>query len=251
MKTLVLGSGILLLCLALEGCGNGTGFGLEEIQKQERKLWTQLSLDWDQYNQGDYQGSVDAFTQTRDQADLLEDESGIRKAIQSEALNGIGWSFFRLQDLDQAWISFQQATRLNRQNADAWVGWSGVALAMKRYIDAVQFAKQALEASSIQALDTQQEYNSAFRPGGEGLNLGHDRFDLRHVRLVLAEAYFHQQRYSAGDRPDPNNAAAQLRLIGKAGSLDLQDFKYVDPGNLLQEISRAAFELRRESARGL
>ena len=245
-------SGMLLLVLALfsGGCGNGTGVGQGELQKQEKKLWERLPFDWNKYNQGDYQGALDFFTETRDQADLLDDEGGKRQEIQSEALNGVGWAFLNLQDLDNSWIAFQQATRLNRQNTDAWVGWAGVALAKKSYSEAAQFSKQALETNSILVQETKQDYNSAFRPGEEGVNLGHDHFDLRHVRLMLAVAYFHLGRYSINERADPNNVAAQLRLLGQAGNLNLRDFKYRDPGDLLQNISQAAFELRRESSRG-
>jgi tetratricopeptide (TPR) repeat protein len=141
-----------------------------------------------------------------------------------------------MQDLESAELSYQQATRLNRQNADAWVGRSGVALARRRYNDVVQFAILAMEANP--------DYNSAFRLDPSGRDLGHDQFDVRHVRLMLAEAYFQLGRYSPADRPDPGNAAAQLRLIRG-------QFTFRDPGQLLQGISQVALELQQESSGSL
>jgi len=228
-----LGMLILGFSLALGGCGGGSGLGPKELKKQEDKVRDQLPSNWDSYEQNDFQGAIDVFTETLEQADLLEDQPGVQNQVKSEAFNGIGWSFFQMQDLDGAWDSFRQATNLDRENTDAWVGWAGVALVQRRYGDVIQF--------SIQALETDVEYSSAFRSDVGERQLGHDRFDVRHVRLMLAEAYFQLGRYSASDRPDPNNAAAQIRLIKG-------QFKYRDPGQLLLGISQVALELQEESS---
>ena len=63
------------------------------------------------------------------------------------------------------------------------------------------------------------------------------------MRLLLAEAYFQLGRYSAVDRPDPSNAAAQMRLA-------TGEFTFRDPGQLLQEISKLALELVIENNSG-
>ena len=80
------------------------------------------------------------------------------------------------------------------------------------------------------------DYNSGLRADAQNRILGHDNFDSRHVRLILAESYFQLGRYSAQDRPDPNNAAAQLRLIRG-------DFTFVDAGQLLNELGKMSLEL--------
>ena len=156
--------------------------------------------------------------------------------LSAKAHNGIGWSFFREQSLEDAWNSFQQATRLNRRNVDAWVGWAGVALARGRHADAAQFSAQALSAGG-------DGYNSAFRLDENNRQLGHDNIDSRHIRLMLAESYFQLGRYSVLDRPDPNNSAAQVRMI--KGS-----YTYNDPGQLLREMSQIALELQLEASGG-
>lgn len=226
---------VLLFAALVWGCGGGSGVGPEELLKQEQKLRDRLPIDWDNYNTGDYDGAIEFFTNTLDKAETYEGPEAILNEIKSEAHNGIGWAFFRQQNLEAAASSFQQATTLNRRNADAWVGYSGVALARRLYNDAIQYA--------IQALSVDNEYVSSFRVDDAERQMGHDNYDTRHVRMVLAEAYFQLGRYSAIDRPDPSNAAAQLRIIDEG-------FTFRDPGQLLQEMSQISVELQAEQGSG-
>lgn len=235
MKQFVNIAKVAVLAFAFAGCGGGSGIGPQEMQKQETKLRDRLPIDWVDYNTGDYQGAIEMFAKTLEQAETFTGSEATLNEIKSEAHNGIAWSFFRLQDLESAWNSFQQATRLNRSNPDAWAGWAGVALASGLHKDAVQFAIQALEADP--------DYNSGFRSDEGNHGLGHDQFDDRHIRLMLAEAYFHLGRYSAIDRADPHNAAAQMRLL--KGS-----FTFEDPGQLIQEMSKVTLELQQETTGG-
>ncbi|MBI2505582.1 MAG: tetratricopeptide repeat protein [Candidatus Latescibacteria bacterium] len=225
----------LLLGIALLGvaCGGGNGLGPGEARKREDALKERLPLDWKAYREGDFQGAIATFTETLEKADLLEGAEGVKNQVKSEAQNGIGWTFFRMQDLDNAYSAFRQATQLDRRNADAWVGWAGIALAQRRYNDAVQYANQALEVDP--------DYTTENRQDERGRNLAHDVYDQRHVRLVLAEAYFQLGRYSAADRPDPNNATAQLRLVDSS-------YRFRDPGQLLEGIAQNALLLQDESA---
>jgi tetratricopeptide (TPR) repeat protein len=235
MKAKLLRNGIAVcgLLVLLGGCGGGNGLGPKALKKQEDKLWDRLPLDWENYNMGNYDAAIEFFTTTLELADRLEGQPGVQNRVKAEAFDGIGWSFFKSQDLNAAWDAFRSATTLDRQNVDAWVGWGGVALAMKRYNDVVQFGNQALE--------TNLEYNSAFRTDNAARALSHDLIDIRHVRLMMAEAYFQRGSYSAAERKDPNNASAQLRLLDG-------DFKYRDPGQLVQEISKLSLELKDESS---
>jgi len=225
----------VVVALACASCGGGSGIGPEEIDKQEQRLRDHLPIDWSNYQAGDYQQAIEFFANTLAEAETFEGAESVLNEIKSEAHNGIGWSFFREQSLEDAWNSFQQATRLNRRNVDAWVGWAGVALARGRYADAAQF--------SVQALATGDGYNSAFRLDENNRQLGHDSVDSRHIRLMLAESYFQLGRYSVLDRPDPNNSAAQVRMI--KGS-----YTYNDPGQLLREMSQIALELQLEASGG-
>ncbi len=215
--------------LALTACGGGTGVGPGEIEKREARLRDRLPTDWNKYNTAEYEGAIEFFTKTLEQADALEGVDRVKDPVKSEAQSGIGWSFFQLQNLAAAEQAFAQATALDRQNADAWAGWAGVALAQSEFNDVAQFSSQALE--------TDPDYNSATRVDDAGRLLGHDNVDERHLRLMLAEAFFQLGRYSAVDRADPNNAAAQVRLVN-------QDFRFKDPGQLLQAISDLAVELQ-------
>ena len=209
--------------------------GPEELLKQEEKLRDRLPVDWVNYKNGDYDGAIEFFTSTLDKAESYQGPEAILNEIKSEAHNGIGWAFFRKQDLEAASSAFQQATTLNRRNADAWVGYSGVALARRMFNDAIQYA--------MQALSTDSEYASYFRMDDSERQMGHDSFDTRHVRMILAESYFQLGRYSAIDRPDPSNASAQLQMID-------EDFTFRDPGQLLLEMSRISIELQAEQGSG-
>lgn len=234
MKTTVTRLGAIGLCAALTGpltgCGGGTGVGPGEIQKREERLRDRLPIDWTGYNGADYQGAIDFFSKTLDEADALEGvELGVVNQVKAEAHDGIGWAYIRLQDLSSAAQAFAAATKLDRTNADAWVGWAGVSLALRNYADVLQYTNQALEADP--------DYNSATRIDQAGRVLGHDELDERHIRLMLAEAYFQLGRYSATDRPDPNNAAAQVRLIDR-------EYRFRDAGHLLEKISELSLQLQ-------
>ena len=218
----------LFVCLLVVACGGGSGIGPNEIFEQEANLRDRLPTDWAHYQNAEYATAIEFFTETLENASTFDGSESILNEIKSEAHNGIGWAFFRLQDLDAASSAFQQATKLNRRNQDAWAGHAGVALARGKYNDAAQYA--------LQNLSINMDYNSGLRADAQNRILGHDNFDSRHVRLILAESYFQLGRYSAQDRPDPNNAAAQLRLIKG-------DFTFVDAGQLLNELGKMSLNL--------
>lgn len=221
----------LLTALTAVGCGGGNGLGPKDLQQQEGKLRDRLPLDWVKYNAGDYAGAISAFSNTLVQADGLEDQPGVQNAVKSEAYDGIGWSYFRQQDLDSAADAFRRSTGLDGRNTDAWVGWAGVALAQRKYSDVVQYC--------LQALENDLQYNSAFRTDEESRELAHDLVDMRHVRVMLAQAYLQLGRYSADERADPYNASAQVRLLQSS-------FRYSDPGQLVKAISELALTLKDE-----
>ncbi|MFP6591695.1 MAG: hypothetical protein VCE12_14335, partial [Candidatus Latescibacterota bacterium] len=118
-----LGLGAIIMTCGLTACGGGTGFGPGAIQEREDKLRDELVLDWSLYNAADFQGAIDLFTKTLQEADAFEGiDIGARNQVKAEAQTGIGWSFVQLQDLSAAAQAFSIATQLERTNADAWVG---------------------------------------------------------------------------------------------------------------------------------
>ena len=236
-RNVVLRLGVLSLagCLLLS-CGGGSGVGPEKIKQREQQLKDRLPVDWSHYNAGDLEAAIDFFTTTLDQADGLEGVEAVKNEVKSEAQNGIGWAFMTQQRLDDAERAFAIATVLNRRNADAWVGYAGVSLAQGDFADVVQFGIQALEA--------EPDYESATRVDAEGRFLGHDDVREDHVRLMLSEAYFHLGRYSTLDRRDPNNAAAQLRLVNR-------NYRFQNPGQLLDSLSVASINLQETVSSGL
>ena len=218
----------MIVLSALMGCGGGSGLGPTEGSKRADRLKDRLVVDWSYYNYGDHNAAIESFEETLQQADQFQDQEGVKSQVKSEAYNGIGWSFFKLHDLRAAKTAFESATQLDRGNPDAWVGLAGVALALQDYRDVVQF--------SIQALERDPDYESSGRVDDDGRLMSHDLIDVRHVRLMLVEAYFHLGRYNASDRPDPHNAAAQLRLISS-------NFQFRDTGHLLEKLSEVSIEL--------
>ena len=227
---------VALAVIVLLSCGGDSGTGPDEIKESEERLKRRLPIDWTQYNDGDLERAINFFTATLDVADGLEGVEAVRNEVKAEAQNGIGWSFMSQQQLDDAERAFSIATTLNRRNADAWVGWTGVSLAQRDFGDVVQFAKQALEA--------EPDYDSATRVDSDGRSLGHDDFDVRHVRLMLSEAYFHLGRYSVRDQRDPDNAAAQLSLVNRS-------YRFQSPGQLLDSLSVAVLSLQKTVSTGL
>ena len=224
-----------LAAAVLLSCGGGSGIGPGEIKKREEQLKDRLPIDWTEYNDGDWQGAIDSFTATLSEADGLEGVEAVKNEVKSEAQNGIGWAFMRLQQLDDAERAFSIATILNRRNADAWVGYAGVSLAQGDWADVIQFAIQALEA--------EPDYDSSQRIDEQGRDLGHDSIDEDHIRLMLSEAYFHRRSYSATDRQDPNNAAAQLRFVNR-------NYRYQNPGQLLDSLSVASIAMQETVSSG-
>ena len=68
--------------------------------------------------------------------------------------------------------------------------------------------------------------------------------DERHVRLMISEAYFHLGRYSIMDQQDPDNAAAQLRLVN-------EHFRFENAGQLLDSLSVTMLRLQSSISDGM
>ena len=104
--------GVVVIGSALVACGGGSGVGPQELLKQEQQLRDRLPIDWSNYNGGDYEGAIDFFTSTLEKAETYEGPESILNEIKSEAHNGIGWAFFRMQSLED-----RKSTRLNSSHS--------------------------------------------------------------------------------------------------------------------------------------
>ena len=196
--------GVLGILLGL-GCGGGTGI-LTTPGDQTGTIEDLIGQGWQLYEQGQYDGAIVKFE------GVLQLESN-----RSSAHNGLGWSYFRKQDLKKARETFEKAIRFAPSSADAFVGLAGVALSegdagknREKYSEVIVNANQALLLEAA--------YTS-----------NHDRLTWHHVRLILAQAYFYLGKYTKEQSPDPNNAEAQIRKIDVS-------FAYTTPANLLKKI---------------
>ena len=186
---------ILVILLAffavcLTACGGGTGkggtFGSAETLTFE---------GWESYKDTELDKAEELFNNA-----LSLDPSF------SEAFNGLGWLNFlkagqetdsqlRNKLLQSARENFLTATRADPRNADAYVGLSGLELALGNYEDA--------RISGNQALSLDPVYFSS-----------HDNIDFRDVHLTVAEALFFLGRFVATpDSPDPDNVLHHLNLL--------------------------------------
>lgn len=233
--------GMLLTLGWWRGCGGGCGPEPQEGGVEiEMELQGLLFNGWKHYNLGDFRTAIDTFSAALEKVSEPALDPGVRRQVAAEAHNGIGWSYFRTRELDSARNAFRQSTSFSSRDADAWVGWAGVTLMQGQYADVAQFCNQALERDN--------SYNSALRSGPEWKyidledwqTMGHGRVDVRHVRLMLTEAYYQLGRYSVAESPDPNNAAAQVRLIRGT-------FRYTNPVELIRVMGEIAAELKGES----
>ena len=93
MKQFVNIAKVVVLAFAFAGCGGGSGIGPQAMQKQEKELRDRLPIDWVDYHTGDYQGAIEMFAKTLEEADTFTGSEAVLNQIKSEAHNGIAWSF--------------------------------------------------------------------------------------------------------------------------------------------------------------
>ena len=197
---------LFLMALLAWGCGGGTGLG---APGGDRAI--QISFEGGQaYLQGNFARADSTFQEALSVDPRL-----------SDAQNGRGWANFSLASqegdpsrraafLNQARENFSRAVTSDTKNADAWAGMAGAELANDNYQQAVNAAQQVLQINP--------NYFSL-----------HDNFNTREIRLILPTPHFFLGKFSAGDVPDPNNAAAQVAILDRT-------FKYTNPTNLLFRI---------------
>jgi len=115
-------TGFFLISIAIMGY-YGCSHDREDISNIDPDK--DLSYAWQEYNTGKYEAAIIAFEKVLSQ--------GAASDIKADAYNGIGWSYLCIsqdasvnqKNIDNAIAKFQEAIRLDNNNADAWIGKAG------------------------------------------------------------------------------------------------------------------------------
>ena len=159
---------IFLLCTA---CGN------REDSRNLMGSWNELASvvteeGWTQYTNGEYAQALDQF-------DLALEFN----PDYADAYNGQGWSYTRLDSLNEAIGCFDLALEKGADApTDALVGKAALCLRMADFENAVVYANRALEADSLYVF--QHDPNVHWKT----------------VHLILAQAYYGGGEYAAARR---------------------------------------------------
>lgn len=81
-----------------------------------------ISQGWSAFKQGQYQNANQKFS-----------EAKTRYGSRPEAFTGLGWGFFKLDDLMQADLEFGSGSTKNNPSLDLYAGWAFVLNAQKNY----------------------------------------------------------------------------------------------------------------------
>jgi tetratricopeptide (TPR) repeat protein len=198
MRAAILPSGCvgLLCCLCLiVGCGGGGGGGPSD---------TAASLTaegWVLYESGDYEGAVGKFFgATQLDADY------------TDAYNGMGWSYGKLDSLVEAVTNFEMCISKGDVRPDPYAGKAPVC----RDLDPPEFNEAISAASTALTKDSDFEFEH------------YEDFNWRDLRLIKAQCYFALKQYSqakteidalGGNTVDPNDPEAVAAEIERLEDL--------------------------------
>lgn len=184
-------SAAVILAVLAANCGGGTGaggtFGSAENLAFE---------GWESYRVADLETAEDLFISA-----LNIDPTF------SEAYNGLAWLKFkqaglekdserRTRLLDAALENYQRAVQADPTNSDAWAGLAGLELARSNWAEAAN--------SALKTLESNPRYFSS-----------HDNIDWRDIRLLWAQALFHQGEFFSENPNDPQAAVNQLEYVAR------------------------------------
>jgi tetratricopeptide (TPR) repeat protein len=119
----------LLFLLLLGGCKKGSvtnteiAFSFEEL----------MQLGWAAFEQGNYLEAKEKFY-----------EAKMKNPLEKEVYNGLGWSYFKLDSLEQADREFNICFCLFEPTADISAGWAFTLNALKTYGESNEKADSAL-----------------------------------------------------------------------------------------------------------
>lgn len=205
---------VVLLPIALAGCGGGTGMGGTFNSEK-------LTFEgWNTYRAATQSGDFTA-------AEVLFGNALSQNPGSSEAHNGLGWINLQRAGQEQdtqeqerlllnAQTNFQRATNSDLENADAWAGLAGVELALDNYESAINAANQALQISP--------KYFSA-----------HDNIDFKDLHILLAQSYLAAGKITSDNINDLANALAQVDIL-EPGYQKFYVDNNLEAGDLLLKI---------------
>jgi len=198
MRTNTMRTSILvcwLCCVSvIVGCGGGGGGGPTDTAAS-------LTEDgWDLYEAGNYEGAVVKFFR----ATQLD-------ANYADAYNGLGWSYGKMDSLQQAADGFVLCIGKGMTTADPYAGRAPV----YRDLDPPQFSNAINSATTALTKDSDYEFEH------------NEDFDWRDLCLIKAQCHFALKEYSQAK-----------------GLVDALGGHYIDPGSptfikdLADEIER-------------
>lgn len=122
-------------------------------------------LGWESFELQDYAAAISYFTQAKSIADY------------TDAYNGLGWGYIRVDSIQNALLNFNSSITLDSLNIDAYAGRSSVNLYLNRYTSAIN------DANNVISYD-------------EFYVFSHDTtISYKDIRLILAQSYFYTQQY--------------------------------------------------------
>jgi len=185
-----------LCCLGLlAGCGGGDGGGPSDTAA------SLTAQGWDLYEDGDYEGAIGKF----DAATDLD-------ANYSDAYNGLGWSYAKLDSLSKALTNFSLCISRGDTRPDPHAGKAPVL----RDLNPPQF-QNAIDAA-IAALTKDSDFEFEH----------YEDFDWRDLRLIKAQCYYGLNMWAeavdeiealGGSVSDPNSAEEIAEKIEDLGDL--------------------------------
>jgi len=150
-------AGLAVLLFAW-GCKKGSVIPPEETEYTLEEL---IQQGWAAFEQGQYLTARDRF-----------DRAWEKNPLEVEVYNGLGWSYFKLDSLEQATRQFHICYCLFDTTADIAAGWAFVLNAQKHYEESNEKAVQAL------ALNAAWAFTHALP------------LDVKDLRLLKAENYY-------------------------------------------------------------
>ena len=187
-----LGYSVLLSLLTACGSSGPAGPTFDEL----------IDEGWSAFTQGDYQTAAGRF---RD-AIALDPED-------AEASIGLGWSLFKLDNLNSASSEFATASGKMNTTADLFAGWAFVLNAQKNYSQSNQRADQAL------GLDASWSFTFGLALDSDDLHLlkAQNHFLLGEFSESLSAVQILNPNFSEDARTSEGRAALALeieRLLG-------------------------------------
>ena len=150
---------LLPLCLFILSCG------IFENDEPEPESTAEefIAMGWMNFESGLYQDAIGDFNDA-----VIKDPSAL------EAYSGLGWSYIRIDSIENAESNFLTALNENYAGVELLAGLSAISLAWGQYLDAIEYAESVISANSAWVF----EHDSSI--------------DYKDIWLLAAIAHFHE-----------------------------------------------------------